>query len=407
MLKNTRTIELNSMLAGAAPARGENKRSSIYGESDADDFALRLLARDYRDGYVDLALSPEPGLLAPDLGLPAQMVPNLLPAAVESPAPAKKPRSRKRSLKGELALAAPVYDRAVACMRQFMTAAVTGKVQIKGATEVVEGVVESLERNPDAMLCLPRIRQRDAYTYTHSVNVAILLAGYALRSGLGRNRALSYGLAGLLHDLGKALLPVSLLSARRKLSHTEQTLVTRHPLLGHDLLSGLPHAQDDVLKAALEHHERYDGSGYPKGLSGKAISDIGHAAAIADTYDALSSRRPYKGALYPHRTLGMMYQMRKKEFHPEHMERFVRMLGIYPVGSVIELKDGYRGVVTASNYANPMLPVVTLALDPKGCSMCPHELDMAKGETSPIARCLAPEVSGIDPRQTLGISPRL
>lgn len=410
MLKNTRTTELNSMIAGASPTRGENKSSYAYGEAVADDFALRLLARDYKDGYVDLAISENTGVLGQDFVLPAPnspAKPNVLPPAVESPAPAKKAAPRKLSLKEELVRAAPVYDQAVACMRQVMATAVKGKVQTRTATESVDAIVSSLERNPDAMLCLPRMRQRDAYTYTHCVNVSVLLAGYALRAGMGRNKAVIYGLAGLFHDLGKSLLPVSLLSARRKLSHTEQTLVTRHPMLGHELLSSLPHVHGEVLKAALEHHERYDGSGYPKGLSGKAISDIGHIAAIADTFDALSSRRPYKGALYPHKTLGIMYQMRKKEFHPEYMERFVRMVGIYPVGSVVELRDGYRGVVTASNYTNPMLPVVTLALDPKGRPMCLHEFDMAKGESSRIARCLPPELSGIDPGQTLGIAARL
>jgi hypothetical protein len=86
------------------------------------------------------------------------------------------------------------------------------------------------------------------------------------------------------------------------------------------------------------------------------------------------------------------------------MESFVRLVGIYPVGSVVELEDGYRGVVTAGNYADPMLPVVTLAMDPRGRSMRPHECDMAKGETAAIVRCLAPELSGIDLCQTLGLS---
>jgi HD-GYP domain-containing protein (c-di-GMP phosphodiesterase class II) len=247
------------------------------------------------------------------------------------------------------------------------------------------------------------LRQRDAYIYAHCVNVSVLLAAYALVSGKPRAKVIIYALAGLFHDVGKALLPVALLSARRTLSVTEQTLVMRHPMMGCDLLAALPDLHSEVIMAALEHHERYDGSGYPKGIAGDAISEIGHLASIADTYDALSSRRPYKGATLPHKTLGVLYQMRRKHFHPELVERFVRMVGIYPVGSVVELKDGYRGVITASNYSNPMLPVVTLALDSQGGFMCAHECDMATEAVSGIARCVPTEVSGLDPCRALGV----
>ncbi|MCL1940248.1 MAG: HD-GYP domain-containing protein [Desulfovibrionaceae bacterium] len=361
-----------------------------------------LLGQGYQETYLDLARSKSG--LRPRSGDGIVKHGKLLSATGTAGAGKETTLfGGKSTLKEEMPHAIRAYGHAVACVRDIMASAAQGRFQGGAAHTAVQGLVDSLERNIDALLCLPRMRQRDAYMYTHCVNVSVLLAAYALVSGQDRRKVIIYGLAGLFHDIGKALLPVSLLSARRTLSVTEQTLVMRHPMLGCDLLATLPDLHSEVIMAVLEHHERYDGSGYPKGLAGDAISEVGHLAAIADTYDALSSRRPYKGAIFPHKTLGVLYQMRRKHFHPEIVERFVRMVGIYPVGSVVELKDGYRGVVTASNYANPMLPVVTLALDPQGGPMCPHVCDMAKEAVSGIARCVPTEVSGLDPCRALGI----
>jgi HD-GYP domain-containing protein (c-di-GMP phosphodiesterase class II) len=376
-----------------------------------------LLEQEYQEAYLDLARSksgilPRPGDEGISRSKPLPVTgTRTVGTGKEASAvgweknPALSLSVKKSSLKEEMPHARRAYDHAVACVRDLMASAAQGNLPGGAAHEAVQGLVDSLERNIDALLCLPRIRQRDAYMYTHCVNVSVLLAAYALVSGQDRREVITYALAGLFHDIGKALLPVSLLNARRTLSITEQTLIMRHPMLGCELLITSPELHSEmIIMAALEHHERYDGSGYPKGLAGDAISELGHLAAIADNYDALSSRRPYKGATLPHKTLGVLYQLRQKHFHPEIVENFVRMVGIYPVGSVVELKDGYRGVVTASNYDNPMLPVVTLALDPKGAPVPAHVRDLAKEPVSGIARCVPTELSGLDhPCRTLGI----
>ncbi len=369
---------------------------------DPHSLAVSLLKQEYKKAYVELARSGSGVQLYSGGGDAAKGSSMLVRRMLHTETGATLP-GRRVPLREEMPSAVRAYDFAVACMREAMASAGQGRFQGGAASDAALGLVESLERNIDALLCLPRMQQRDDYMYTHGVNVATLLAAYAMVSGKPRRKVLIYALAGLFHDIGKVLLPAALLNARRQLSITEQTLVMRHPMLSCDLLATLPDLHSEVIMAALEHHERYDGSGYPKGLSGDAISDVGHLAAVADSYDALSSHRPYKGPLFPHKTLGVLYQMRQKQFHSETVEKFVRMVGIYPVGSIVELKDGYRGVVTASNYTNPMLPLVTLALDPQGTAMCPHECDMATEAVSGIARCLPPEGSGIDPCRALGI----
>jgi HD-GYP domain-containing protein (c-di-GMP phosphodiesterase class II) len=361
---------------------------------------LPMFSEDYPDVYLDLAGSggQRHELKGRDSGQAA-------PASnVGLPVFASRQTSgvSGRSVRDEIPYATKAYDNLLSAMRELMNSASSARLNTDKAETAVTGVIQSLERNPDALLCMPRIHRTENYTYAHCANVAVLLAAFALRAGADKLQVRTYALAGLLHDLGMALLPVAVLTARRNLSDTEKALVRRHPLLGSELIASLPDVRGEVRKAALEHHERYDGSGYPKGLTGDSISVLGMITGIADSYDAISSSRPYKGALFPHRTLGRIYQMRNKQFHPVLLEKFVRLVGIYPVGSVVELKDGYRGVVTGSNYANPLQPIVTLALDPEGHPMCLHECDLAKDGVEGIAKCLAPENSGIDPVRILG-----
>ncbi|MDR2605054.1 MAG: HD domain-containing protein, partial [Desulfovibrio sp.] len=191
-----------------------------------------------------------------------------------------------RGIRDEIPFAARAYDTLLSAVRGVMDSAGAGKLCMENVDGAVCGAIQSLERNPDALLCIPRIRRGDNYTYTHCANVAVLLAAFALRSGADGKQVFAGALAGLLHDLGMALLPVALLTAKRKLSDTEKTLVKRHPVLGCELMSACGSAYDETVRAALEHHERYNGSGYPQGISGDSISEIGHITGIADTYDA-------------------------------------------------------------------------------------------------------------------------
>lgn len=405
MLKNIYVTDLKPGMRIVDPGIDWQTRPYLYASErfiDSENTIQQILAQGYREVYIDLALSDEriarrySRTTAKLLQTSAPLAPAVQPGPPSS--------FRRRALKEELPHAIRLHEKAVQCSRQLMEAARQGHFHPDTATEVVAGLLDSLERNPDALLCLSSLQQRAPYTYAHCANVAILLAAFAISVGSDRDTVMAYGLAGLFHDLGKAMLPVSILSARRKLTEPEQNMVKQHPVLAYTFLASADGICPEVLLAALEHHERYNGSGYPGGLAGDAISEIGQLAGIADTYDALSSRRPFKGALNPHTTLGVMYRMRRKDFHPLLMEKFVRLVGIYPVGSVVELKDGYKGVVSTGNPDNPMKPSVTLVLDPLGKPMRMHEFDLAKDAVAEIAHCIPVELSGIDPYTVLGVT---
>ena len=405
MLKNIHVTDLKPGMRIVNPGIDGRMRPYLYsGERfvDSENTVRQILAQGYREVYVDLALSDS--RVAARYSRETERLLNssapLAPAVGPGP---QNPRRRRVALKEELRRASRLYDKAAFCARRLMTSVSLGALRADATAEITGELADSLERNPDALLCLASMGQGAPYAYAHCVNAAILLAAFAQEAGLERGVIMAYGLAGLCHDLGKAMLPLPMLNARRKLSPTEHRLVRLHPMLAHEFLSTMPGVGEETVRAALEHHERHDGSGYPRGLSGGEISEIGQLAGMVDFYDALSSRRPYKGPVAPHKVLGIMYRMRGKEFEPLLLEKFVRLLGVYPVGSVVELEDGYRGVVSAGNPANPAKPSVILVLDPQGNSMRRHEFDLAKDVVAGIARCIPAELSGIDPRLTLGL----
>jgi len=335
--------------------------------------------------------------------------PNLSPSAEDDePLLLFNRSSDKIGLREEIAEAVKVYDLTVACIRKALpTIAMRKIVEIEPLEHAVTMLVASLERNRDALICLTKIRGADGYVFSHATNVCIFAAAFALSCGSSRVEAIAVGLAGLLHDVGMALLPMTLLKSPTQLSPTEQVLVRRHPLIAGELLSTMPNLHSQILFAALEHHERYDGKGYPAGLSGSKISFIGHLTAISSAFDAMTSPRRHRAALAVHVALGEMFKQRNRQFHPAMLENFIKMVGVYPVGSAVILQDGYCGVVTASSSDNPTRPVITLLQDSKGHPMVPLELDMGKECVTSIAQCVSPAEKGIDVYSVLGVSSRL
>lgn len=365
---------------------------------DSEEAVRRIVDEGYQEIYIDPARSP---------GLPPA-APLALDPAFAVPVPDAVPRSRKVSLAEELRVATVVHDEGVCYVRNFMRNARAGRLDMKPASGIMEKIMLSIERNADALLSLSRLRCTDSYTYMHCVNVSVLTSLFARYIGKDSNAVFTAGLAGMFHDLGKSLVPPLILNAPRKLSHAERDIINAHPTLGYEQLVDVPGVQPEVLMGALQHHEKFDGTGYPRKLSGKQISDIGCMVAAADVYDALTSRRAYKEGMSPHRALGIMYnEMRGKELRPDLMPHFIRMLGVYPVGSVVELTDGSLAVVSMGNDRDPLRPAVTVVRDTMGKVLVPFVVrDLsAKSNGLAVARCIPAESTNIDPAQVLGISP--
>ncbi len=235
-------------------------------------------------------------------------------------------------------------------------------VEAKKLAPLARAIGESIERHSRALLGLVRLKQKDEYTYLHSVAVCALMINFARHLGLEEEEVQALGVAGLLHDVGKVAITDAVLLKPGTLDARERMMVEHHPVAGHALLAQSADIPAAALEVALRHHEKIDGSGYPGGLSGDALSLHARMGAICDVYDAVTSDRPYKAAWSPCEALTAM-QSWPGHFDPALLERFADSLGIWPVGTLVRISDGHLGIVTGSGGAAGEAMVVRLFFD--------------------------------------------
>ncbi|MCC8194210.1 MAG: HD-GYP domain-containing protein [Deltaproteobacteria bacterium] len=356
-----------------------------------------LLEEGYTEAYVDLSRC-RPGTLSPEL---EALVPSV--SAGDTAADFLPPPPRV-ALEEELPKARAVFSMSLNMAKDMMDTARRGTAADPAAAEpLVENILESLNRNADALFSLCKLRQTDDYTYTHCVNVSVLTVMFARGLGMNENALQAIGLGGLFHDVGKALIPTRILNAPRRLNDAEMTVMKRHPQLGCDYLRQYRNAPAEVNQVVLEHHEQYSGHGYPRSLPPDSISVAGRIAAVVDVFDALSSKRVYKEPMPLSKALSILYSMREKEFFPGMAERFIRLLGVYPIGSAVELEDASRGVVAEANTSAPMSPKVFLVKDKDGKDCGRILCDLSNGACPPIRRIITAAELGADPASVLGV----
>ena len=223
-------------------------------------------------------------------------------------------------------------------------------------------ITKSVFRNVDAMVGLTRIKEQDPYTATHCVNVCVLVLAVALSEGISESDAEMLATAALLHDVGKTKVPLEVLNKPGRFEPHELAEMRKHTVYGEEILREMPGITDEVLFIATQHHEMFDGTGYPHSLTGDEISRFGQMTAVADVYDALTSARVYKPAMPPHFALGRIYGNRDTEFRSDVVDLFVKSLGLYPVGSLVILDTGEVGVVCEPNPGNTREPKVGVVI---------------------------------------------
>jgi len=312
-----------------------------------------------------------------------------LPDQAIGPARAAVDLSRTRKVKYvELAPVEQEFGRAVSmhgsgekAVQESVLALRAGKtLDAQRVSEAVNGVTESVLRNPDAMLLYTQLQQKGDYTQSHALDVSVYMTAFGRFLEMSREDVALLGHLGLLQDVGKVRLPNALIEKRDRLTVEEFELAKKHVEYSAEILretAGLP-AQLPAL--ALLHHERHDGSGYPKKLRGKEIGLIGSIGAIVDTFDALTARRPYAEPVAPSTALSMLYKWRGTFFDPFLVEQFIRCIGIFPIGSTVELNSGETGIVIAQNLEKRLQPRVMVIRDAAGNPIKPQKLlDLSRG----------------------------
>ena len=255
------------------------------------------------------------------------------------------------------------------------------------AMPVVEEISNSVSRNPGAIISLARLKTADDYTYMHSVAVCALMVALARQLNLDEKTTKEAGLAGLLHDLGKAMIPLEILNKPGKLTDEEFTVIKTHPAEGHKLLLEGKGVGEIPLDVCLHHHEKVDGSGYPHRLSGDKITLLAKMGAVCDVYDAITSNRPYKAGWDPAESLRKMAEWAKGHFDEAVFQAFVKSLGIYPIGSFVRLDSGRLGVVVEQGTKSLLTPKVKVFFSSKSQAYIqPEVVDLGHGKDKIVAR---------------------
>lgn len=246
------------------------------------------------------------------------------------------------------------------------------------ALPIVEEISNSVLRNPGALISLARLKNKDDYTYMHSVAVCALMVSLARQLGLHKEQIRQAGLAGLLHDIGKMMIPQEILNKPGKLTDAEFAAVKNHPAEGHKMLLEGNGVSDEALDVCLHHHEKMDGSGYPEQLVDEQISIYAKMGAICDVYDAITSNRPYKNGWEPAESIRKMAEWSKGHFDQRIFQAFVRSIGIYPIGSLVKLTSNRLAVVIEQSDKSLLTPRVKVFFSTKSnCRIVPEVLDLS------------------------------
>jgi putative nucleotidyltransferase with HDIG domain len=300
----------------------------------------------------------------------ADTVPETTPAA----APAEK-----TAFADEVKRASRIVARGrEAVVSMFQEARMGKAVDADAAAPLVEEISNSVLRNPGALISLARLKTADDYTYLHSVAVCALMIALARQLGLDEQQVHEAGMGGLLHDLGKAMIPTAILNKPGKLSDAEFAVVRTHPDEGHRMLLEGRSISEAVRDICLHHHEKFDGSGYPAGLKGEQITLLARMGAVCDVYDAISSNRPYKAGWDPAESIRRMAEW-QGHFDPAVFQAFVRSLGIYPVGSLVRLESGKLAVVVEQGELSLLKPRVKVFFSTRSQAyLKPEIIDIAR-----------------------------
>jgi putative nucleotidyltransferase with HDIG domain len=250
-------------------------------------------------------------------------------------------------------------------------------LDIDEARLVMGDMASDLNDNLAALVWLSRIKQKDRYTAQHCINVAILSMGLAASLGWGTKEIEMAGLAGLLHDLGKMRLDLSILNKKGSLTPEEFEHVKQHTQFGYDMLKSDALVPEAVAQAVLTHHERPDGKGYPAGLSGELINPLSRVISIIDAYDAITSTRVYDPARSHHEALGILWKNRGTQFDKTFVECLTQFMGWVTPGTLVRLSNDALAIVVESPSARGFRPLVRLLVSERGGFRIGKELDLA------------------------------
>ncbi len=290
-----------------------------------------------------------------------------------------EPMAETRSLLEEIPRAKATWYKTRAFVEQVIRDIEQGNhLHFSHARPIIRNCVESIKANPSAMFWMSRIKSRDAYTAEHCLRVAIFTVAFARFLGMPDEDLEIAGLCGLLHDIGKLKVPPSILNKPGALTPDEFRVMQKHTTLGYNLLKQDPDVDSIISDVTVHHHERIDGHGYPHQLEEPQISRFARLVSIVDAFDALTSDRCYRDGVPTSDAMRILYRNRGQQFDTGMVETFIRMIGVYPPGSLVELSSGEVALIVATHPGKKLKPRVEILLDANKNPVTPRILDLSK-----------------------------
>lgn len=277
------------------------------------------------------------------------------------------------------------------------TALTEGRPDVRAAAASIDNLAEAVTENRTALVALAAMKEYDNYTFTHMVNVSILTMAQARALGIEGRLLREFGLAALMHDIGKVRTPREILTKPSQLDAREFEIIKRHTIDGAAILRQTPDMPALAPVVAFEHHLRLDGAGYPEGVRRDTLNLATMLCSIADVYDAMRSQREYQQAFPTDRILAVLRRNDGQQFDQHLVRRFVQLMGIYPPGSLVALSDGRLAIVTAAHAPEPERPGVRVVAAVDGTPLPAEDLDLWLRPDLTIQSVVDPKPLGIDP----------
>jgi HD-GYP domain-containing protein (c-di-GMP phosphodiesterase class II) len=308
-------------------------------------------------------------------------------------------------VENEIAQVYPIYEQSQIATREiFDSVANDHALDISAVSEVLDGMVESIGRTPDALLWLAKLKQTDDYSYNHALNVSITLMAFGNFLALSKKQIKDLGLAGLLQDVGKVKISSDILLKPGKLTREEYEYAKKHVDESLKILENTPNIDFSVVSLVAQHHERVDGSGYPLKIKENDLSLPAQITGLIDTYCAITSNKSYAKGMYHQHALDEIHRLSGQQFSTELVDQLVQFMGMYPVSSLVELNTGEVGVVIQQNQVRRLLPRLMLLMDPNKVKYeFPMTLNLLNSPPTPagepyrIVKSLAPDSYGLNP----------
>lgn len=255
-------------------------------------------------------------------------------------------------------------------------------------TDLIRTIMEEMQNQEDLLTLIADVYLHDKYIFSHSLNVALYSLALGTEMNLDNKQLETLGMGALLHDVGKMLIPLDVLKKPEKLSDAEFEKMQKHAEYGFHLIKNIHTLSLHIAHCAYQHHERMDGSGYPRGLKGDQIHELAKIIAVADVFDAVTSRRVYREALLPHEALELLYAGAGNQFDVQVVDAFRRAVAIYPNGLEIELNDGRKGLVARQNIGIGDRPIIRITEENGEPTEKPYDLDLKENHQLLITKCL-------------------